>query len=121
GRCGWITSFLRSLYIFVTYCAWLCVVWWLWLMARVWSCHVNRSGNTPPVKDTGNNNYSARIYKTKYSLGLFIGALLGFWDSNPSCVGWSCWSHQASKLIEPVIMAVVVGCIGGVGCCVRAV
>src|SRR5699024_10766085 len=26
GRCGWITSFLRSLYIFVAYCAWLCVV-----------------------------------------------------------------------------------------------
>ena len=90
-------------------------------MARVWSCHVNRSGNTPPVKDTGNTNSSTRIYKTKYSLGLFIGALLGVWDSNPSYMGWSWCSHQASKLLEPVIMAVVVGCLGGVGCCVRTV
>ena len=40
---------------------------------------------------------------------------MGVWDSNPSCVGWSWCSHQASKLLDPVIMAVVVGCIGGVG------
>ena len=36
-------------------------------------------------------------------------------------MGWSWCSHQASKLLDPVIMAVVVGCLGGVGCCVRTV
>ena len=76
-------------------------------MARVWSCHVNRSGNTPPVKDTGNNNSSTRIYKTKYSLGLFIGALLGVWDSNPSYMGWSWCSHQVEASVNHCVVGLL--------------
>ena len=86
-------------------------------MTRVWSCHLlNRSGNTPPVEETGNRVFLS-TYTGNLFLGYCVGTLLGVWDNNPFL--WV--GPGAHTRFETYTIFEVVVVDGGVGCCVRTV